>query len=168
MLFFTDLCGVRRWTVSQWTRVQKVCRSSWCPSLAVAMPSCSALGLSRTQAAQRKRPLPHPAGRAQLKYTQTHIYVWMYIAYIYTYIHTYICTLVCLYVCLFLAVSEGPSRDVILHLTTGRIHNKNVSTHLIGSISKGNRLSIPPAIWQTHKFLAFFESSVFSIPFFYC
>lgn len=33
--------------------------------------------------------------------------------------------------------SEGPSRDVILHLTTGRIHNKNVSTHLIGSISKG-------------------------------
>ncbi|XP_030576101.1 KICSTOR complex protein ITFG2 isoform X2 [Archocentrus centrarchus] len=33
--------------------------------------------------------------------------------------------------------SEGPSRDVVLHLTTGRIHNKNVSTHLIGSISKG-------------------------------
>ncbi|KAF7229368.1 integrin alpha FG-GAP repeat containing 2, partial [Nothobranchius furzeri] len=32
---------------------------------------------------------------------------------------------------------EGPSRDVVLHLTTGRIHNKNVSTHLIGSISKG-------------------------------
>lgn len=37
------------------------------------------------------------------------------------------------------AHSEGPSRDVILHLTTGRIHNKNVSTHLIGSISKGTR-----------------------------
>ncbi|XP_051911299.1 KICSTOR complex protein ITFG2 [Hippocampus zosterae] len=35
--------------------------------------------------------------------------------------------------------SEGPSRDVILHLTTGRIHNKNVSTHLIGSISKGSK-----------------------------
>lgn len=34
--------------------------------------------------------------------------------------------------------SEGPSRDVILHLTTGRIHNKNVSTHLIGSISRGS------------------------------
>lgn len=33
--------------------------------------------------------------------------------------------------------SEGPSRDVVLHLTSGRIHNKNVSTHLIGSISKG-------------------------------
>lgn len=42
--------------------------------------------------------------------------------------------------CLFFSFSphsEGPSRDVILHLTTGRIHNKNVSTHLIGSISKG-------------------------------
>lgn len=35
--------------------------------------------------------------------------------------------------------SEGPSRDVVLHLTTGRIHNKNVSTHLIGSISKGTK-----------------------------
>uniref|UniRef100_A0A6Q2ZPB3 Integrin alpha FG-GAP repeat containing 2 n=1 Tax=Esox lucius TaxID=8010 RepID=A0A6Q2ZPB3_ESOLU len=35
--------------------------------------------------------------------------------------------------------SEGPSRDVVLHLTTGRIHNKNVSTHLIGSISRGSR-----------------------------
>uniref|UniRef100_A0A8C3AEJ5 Integrin alpha FG-GAP repeat containing 2 n=1 Tax=Cyclopterus lumpus TaxID=8103 RepID=A0A8C3AEJ5_CYCLU len=34
---------------------------------------------------------------------------------------------------------EGPSRDVVLHLTTGRIHNKNVSTHLIGSISKGSK-----------------------------
>ncbi|XP_056132255.1 KICSTOR complex protein ITFG2 [Lampris incognitus] len=34
---------------------------------------------------------------------------------------------------------EGPSRDVILHLTTGRIHNKNVSTHLIGSISRGSK-----------------------------
>uniref|UniRef100_A0A8C9XS00 Integrin alpha FG-GAP repeat containing 2 n=1 Tax=Sander lucioperca TaxID=283035 RepID=A0A8C9XS00_SANLU len=35
--------------------------------------------------------------------------------------------------------SEGPSRDVVLHVTTGRIHNKNVSTHLIGSISKGTK-----------------------------
>ncbi|XP_057180844.1 KICSTOR complex protein ITFG2 isoform X2 [Triplophysa rosa] len=33
---------------------------------------------------------------------------------------------------------EGSSRDVVLHLTTGRIHNKNVSTHLIGSISRGS------------------------------
>uniref|UniRef100_A0A3Q3QEV7 Integrin alpha FG-GAP repeat containing 2 n=1 Tax=Monopterus albus TaxID=43700 RepID=A0A3Q3QEV7_MONAL len=32
-----------------------------------------------------------------------------------------------------------PGRDVVLHLTTGRIHNKNVSTHLIGSISKGTQ-----------------------------
>lgn len=40
----------------------------------------------------------------------------------------------------FFLLSEGPSRDVVLHLTTGRIHNKNVSTHLIGSISKGTRL----------------------------
>ncbi|XP_066580740.1 KICSTOR complex protein ITFG2 [Amia ocellicauda] len=37
------------------------------------------------------------------------------------------------------SASEGPSRDVILHLTTGRIHNKNVSTHLIGSISRGSK-----------------------------
>nr|XP_040031370.1 KICSTOR complex protein ITFG2 [Gasterosteus aculeatus aculeatus] len=35
--------------------------------------------------------------------------------------------------------SEAPSRDVVLHLTSGRIHNKNVSTHLIGSISKGSK-----------------------------
>uniref|UniRef100_A0AAR2K8D8 Integrin alpha FG-GAP repeat containing 2 n=1 Tax=Pygocentrus nattereri TaxID=42514 RepID=A0AAR2K8D8_PYGNA len=35
--------------------------------------------------------------------------------------------------------NEGPSRDLILHLTTGRIHNKNVSTHLIGSISRGSK-----------------------------
>ncbi|KAM8909904.1 KICSTOR complex protein ITFG2 isoform 2-T4 [Spinachia spinachia] len=35
--------------------------------------------------------------------------------------------------------SDGPSRDLVLHLTTGRIHNKNVSTHLIGSISKGSK-----------------------------
>ncbi|KAJ8381962.1 hypothetical protein SKAU_G00027400 [Synaphobranchus kaupii] len=34
---------------------------------------------------------------------------------------------------------ESPSRDVILHVTTGRIHNKNVSTHLIGSISRGSK-----------------------------
>ncbi|XP_007903298.1 KICSTOR complex protein ITFG2 isoform X3 [Callorhinchus milii] len=33
--------------------------------------------------------------------------------------------------------SEGLVRDVILHQTSGRIHNKNVSTHLIGSISRG-------------------------------
>uniref|UniRef100_A0A3B3R5Y8 Integrin alpha FG-GAP repeat containing 2 n=1 Tax=Paramormyrops kingsleyae TaxID=1676925 RepID=A0A3B3R5Y8_9TELE len=33
---------------------------------------------------------------------------------------------------------DGPSRDVILHLTSGRIHNKNVSTHLIGSIGQGS------------------------------
>lgn len=35
--------------------------------------------------------------------------------------------------------SEGACRDVVLHLTSGRIHNKNVSTHLIGSISKGSK-----------------------------
>uniref|UniRef100_A0A803VIT0 Integrin alpha FG-GAP repeat containing 2 n=1 Tax=Ficedula albicollis TaxID=59894 RepID=A0A803VIT0_FICAL len=29
-------------------------------------------------------------------------------------------------------------RDVILHQTSGRIHNKNVSTHLIGSIARGS------------------------------
>lgn len=33
--------------------------------------------------------------------------------------------------------SESPARDVILHQTSGRIHNKNVSTHLIGSIGRG-------------------------------
>ncbi|XP_075365563.1 KICSTOR complex protein ITFG2 isoform X3 [Mycteria americana] len=33
--------------------------------------------------------------------------------------------------------SEAPIRDVILHQTSGRIHNKNVSTHLIGSIGRG-------------------------------
>ncbi|KAM9579992.1 KICSTOR complex protein ITFG2 isoform 2-T2 [Guaruba guarouba] len=33
--------------------------------------------------------------------------------------------------------SEAPIRDVILHQTSGRIHNKNVSTHLIGSIARG-------------------------------
>ncbi|XP_025031670.1 KICSTOR complex protein ITFG2-like isoform X1 [Python bivittatus] len=32
---------------------------------------------------------------------------------------------------------EGPVRDVILHQTSGRIHNKNVSTHLIGTIGRG-------------------------------
>ncbi|KAK2834659.1 hypothetical protein Q7C36_015360 [Tachysurus vachellii] len=37
------------------------------------------------------------------------------------------------------SAGEGPSRDVVLHLTTGRIHNKNVSTHLIGSISRGSK-----------------------------
>lgn len=35
---------------------------------------------------------------------------------------------------------EAPVRDVILHQTSGRIHNKNVSTHLIGSIGRGERL----------------------------
>ncbi|KAJ8262014.1 hypothetical protein GJAV_G00161110 [Gymnothorax javanicus] len=34
---------------------------------------------------------------------------------------------------------ESPSRDIVLHLTSGRIHNKNVSTHLIGSISRGSK-----------------------------
>uniref|UniRef100_A0A3P9AV95 Integrin alpha FG-GAP repeat containing 2 n=1 Tax=Maylandia zebra TaxID=106582 RepID=A0A3P9AV95_9CICH len=34
---------------------------------------------------------------------------------------------------------DTPTTDVVLHLTTGRIHNKNVSTHLIGSISKGSK-----------------------------
>ncbi|NWT73347.1 ITFG2 protein, partial [Prunella himalayana] len=34
--------------------------------------------------------------------------------------------------------SEAPVRDVILHQTSGRIHNKNVSTHLIGSIARGS------------------------------
>ncbi|XP_056093289.1 KICSTOR complex protein ITFG2 [Rhinichthys klamathensis goyatoka] len=34
---------------------------------------------------------------------------------------------------------EGSSRDVVLHLTSGRIHNKNVSTHLIGSICRGSK-----------------------------
>ncbi|XP_062915725.1 KICSTOR complex protein ITFG2 isoform X1 [Mobula hypostoma] len=34
--------------------------------------------------------------------------------------------------------SEGLIRDVILHQTSGRIHNKNVSTHLIGSINRGS------------------------------
>ncbi|XP_063550637.1 KICSTOR complex protein ITFG2 isoform X4 [Gorilla gorilla gorilla] len=42
--------------------------------------------------------------------------------------------------------SEGPmdgsretpaARDVVLHQTSGRIHNKNVSTHLIGNIKQG-------------------------------
>ncbi|NXY46275.1 ITFG2 protein, partial [Ceuthmochares aereus] len=36
--------------------------------------------------------------------------------------------------------SEAPIRDVILHQTSGRIHNKNVSTHLIGSIRRGERI----------------------------
>ncbi|KAM4677561.1 KICSTOR complex protein ITFG2 [Discoglossus pictus] len=33
---------------------------------------------------------------------------------------------------------EASARDVILHQTSGRIHNKNVSTHLIGSIKTGS------------------------------
>ncbi|XP_063074032.1 KICSTOR complex protein ITFG2 [Engraulis encrasicolus] len=37
------------------------------------------------------------------------------------------------------SAGENPSRDVNLHLTTGRIHNKNVSTHLIGSIRRGSK-----------------------------
>ncbi|XP_069484597.1 KICSTOR complex protein ITFG2 [Ambystoma mexicanum] len=32
---------------------------------------------------------------------------------------------------------ESSLRDVVLHQTSGRIHNKNVSTHLIGSIHHG-------------------------------
>ncbi|XP_044273718.1 KICSTOR complex protein ITFG2 isoform X2 [Varanus komodoensis] len=35
------------------------------------------------------------------------------------------------------ASREAPVRDVIIHQTSGRIHNKNVSTHLIGSIGRG-------------------------------
>ncbi|XP_015282023.1 PREDICTED: integrin-alpha FG-GAP repeat-containing protein 2 [Gekko japonicus] len=35
------------------------------------------------------------------------------------------------------ASREAPVRDVILHQTSGRIHNKNVSTHLVGNIGKG-------------------------------
>ena len=41
-------------------------------------------------------------------------------------------------------VSQSPAhretpaaRDVVLHQTSGRIHNKNVSTHLIGNIKRG-------------------------------
>ncbi|NWI12794.1 ITFG2 protein, partial [Crypturellus soui] len=34
---------------------------------------------------------------------------------------------------------EAAVRDVVLHQTSGRIHNKNVSTHLIGSIGRGER-----------------------------
>nr|XP_004668753.2 KICSTOR complex protein ITFG2 isoform X1 [Jaculus jaculus] len=34
---------------------------------------------------------------------------------------------------------ESPAaRDVVLHQTSGRIHNKNVSTHLIGNIKQGH------------------------------
>ncbi|XP_021565712.1 KICSTOR complex protein ITFG2 isoform X2 [Carlito syrichta] len=34
---------------------------------------------------------------------------------------------------------ETPAaRDVVLHQTSGRIHNKNVSTHLIGNINRGH------------------------------
>ncbi|XP_055973842.1 KICSTOR complex protein ITFG2 [Sorex fumeus] len=42
------------------------------------------------------------------------------------------------------AASEGGtegcpgSRDVVLHQTSGRIHNKNVSTHLVGDIKRGH------------------------------
>ncbi|XP_060634033.2 KICSTOR complex protein ITFG2 [Anolis sagrei] len=32
---------------------------------------------------------------------------------------------------------DSPVRDVILHQTSGRIHNKNVSTHLVGNIGRG-------------------------------
>ncbi|XP_048365936.1 KICSTOR complex protein ITFG2 [Sphaerodactylus townsendi] len=32
---------------------------------------------------------------------------------------------------------ETPVRDVIVHQTSGRIHNKNVSTHLVGNIGRG-------------------------------
>ncbi|KAM3831894.1 KICSTOR complex protein ITFG2 isoform 2-T3 [Vipera latastei] len=32
---------------------------------------------------------------------------------------------------------EGSIRDVVVHQTSGRIHNKNVSTHLIGTIGRG-------------------------------
>ncbi|XP_030070608.1 KICSTOR complex protein ITFG2 isoform X2 [Microcaecilia unicolor] len=36
------------------------------------------------------------------------------------------------------ACRETPVRDVVLHQTSGRIHNKNVSTHLIGNIGQGS------------------------------
>ncbi|XP_060102152.1 KICSTOR complex protein ITFG2 [Heteronotia binoei] len=35
------------------------------------------------------------------------------------------------------AARDVPIRDVILHQTSGRIHNKNVSTHLVGNIGRG-------------------------------
>lgn len=36
-------------------------------------------------------------------------------------------------------IRETPTaRDVVLHQTSGRIHNKNVSTHLIGNIKRGH------------------------------
>ncbi|XP_070265635.1 KICSTOR complex protein ITFG2 isoform X2 [Myotis yumanensis] len=36
-------------------------------------------------------------------------------------------------------IRETPAaRDVVLHQTSGRIHNKNVSTHLIGNIKRGH------------------------------
>lgn len=39
---------------------------------------------------------------------------------------------------LFLTNRETPAaRDIVLHQTSGRIHNKNVSTHLIGNIKQG-------------------------------
>ncbi|XP_063550636.1 KICSTOR complex protein ITFG2 isoform X1 [Gorilla gorilla gorilla] len=63
--------------------------------------------------------------------------------------------------------SEGPmdgsretpaARDVVLHQTSGRIHNKNVSTHLIGNIKQGESVatalrvvalaSLPCAPWM--------------------
>lgn len=120
------MCVCGRWTVCQWTPVQRVYRSSWCPSRAVATLSCSAPGHSRTPAALKKRPLQRPGGRPHyikkkktqktITLSESHRLTW----------NVYVLTL-----------SEGPSRDVVLHLTTGRIHNKNVSTHLIGSISKG-------------------------------
>lgn len=38
---------------------------------------------------------------------------------------------------------ETPAaRDVVLHQTSGRIHNKNVSTHLIGNIKRGKGPSV--------------------------
>ncbi|EPQ14398.1 Integrin-alpha FG-GAP repeat-containing protein 2 [Myotis brandtii] len=38
-------------------------------------------------------------------------------------------------------IRETPAaRDVVLHQTSGRIHNKNVSTHLIGNIKRGRLL----------------------------
>lgn len=41
---------------------------------------------------------------------------------------------------------ETPAaRDVVLHQTSGRIHNKNVSTHLVGNIKRGGvRRRLPP------------------------
>lgn len=55
--------------------------------------------------------------------------------------------------------SEAPIRDVILHQTSGRIHNKNVSTHLIGSIGRGEGLGAWD-FWPNSCSDNFFNTSV--------